>query len=346
MKRKTMDIFDCFPGGNSTYLCFAEGIDRSEYVTVDSHIRECIAEFEQGGFLEKCRGENVVRLQMAGGEFCGNAARSAGALITHMFLNCKVHEDLVKYDRIVKDGEFYRFSIAVSGIGQPVGIKCKPLGDVFLTEVTLPMKAGIVATKHEVSIYGRSVIVQKVPLEGIVHVLIDEESMPFVEKFDDQVSLLRTIEKALHLENEPAIGLIWHSEEDSRRHIDPLVFVRATGALIHETACGSGSLALAIALSGEHGGDAFSIVQPSRYPIDCSLTVDSVSKEITQASLSGFVFIKNRIPLDARCFDDHAASLAHRLQCRFRRFVRRWLPFFRPKAPTLCRRAPRGTNDS
>ncbi|MDO8626176.1 MAG: hypothetical protein Q7K39_01810 [Candidatus Magasanikbacteria bacterium] len=69
-----------WPGGNITAL--VEGIsDRSKYATISNEIMATDTEVEQVGFIEVASSkESQIRLQMMGGEFCGNAARSAGFL--------------------------------------------------------------------------------------------------------------------------------------------------------------------------------------------------------------------------------------------------------------------------
>lgn len=65
-----------WPGGNTTALV-EEKFPRSEHVSIARKILAANKELEQVGFLETPENpEAAVRLQMMGGEFCGNATRT------------------------------------------------------------------------------------------------------------------------------------------------------------------------------------------------------------------------------------------------------------------------------
>ena len=69
-----------WPGGNTTALV-EEKFPRNEHVSVARKILAANKELEQVGFLEAPGNrEAAVRLQMMGGEFCGNATRSIAYL--------------------------------------------------------------------------------------------------------------------------------------------------------------------------------------------------------------------------------------------------------------------------
>lgn len=77
---KTLSFHILWPGGNTTALV-TEVVPRPKYAMVASRIMQSYPDIEQVGFLEEVDSDQVdLHLQMMGGEFCGNAARSAAYL--------------------------------------------------------------------------------------------------------------------------------------------------------------------------------------------------------------------------------------------------------------------------
>lgn len=76
MKQTTQKVTILYPGGNTTAI--VEGIPSSqlERRRINDVIMKQYPKVEQVGFLDR----SLPRLQMAGGEFCGNATRSAACL--------------------------------------------------------------------------------------------------------------------------------------------------------------------------------------------------------------------------------------------------------------------------
>lgn len=321
---RRVELFDCFPGGNDTYLCIAGNQERSSYPRLDRIIRTRYPHFEQGGFLEPCQAPAVIRLEMAGGEFCGNAARSLGAWVAEQYLSGgQKYSHIVRYAAVTGSHHSLQFPIEVSGASRCLSVTCKPVAEGVWVEVEMPIQERLSLTRHEIPLGGRKVSVHKVELEGIVHVLCQGSSMPRCPDTASQSDFFHALEGALHLENEPAIGLIRYEEDqghDGSWKIDPIVFVRATGSLVYESACASGSLAAAILLASRCGDvlveprgsesrvprhtlvrHTFAIVQPSLTAIDCTLLTDADGL-IRQAYISGVVQTRERLTIDL----DHA----------------------------------------
>ena len=68
------------PTGNITAIVETSA-ERNKQSRIAGLIMTADTTIEQVGFLEKPQGEAAVRLQMMGGEFCGNASISAAALM-------------------------------------------------------------------------------------------------------------------------------------------------------------------------------------------------------------------------------------------------------------------------
>ncbi|MEE3312421.1 MAG: diaminopimelate epimerase, partial [Acutalibacteraceae bacterium] len=73
----TYSLFD--PTGNITLLVETP-ISAAERVAVASKLMELEPKAEQVGFVSQDDADVDIRLDMAGGEFCGNATMSAAAL--------------------------------------------------------------------------------------------------------------------------------------------------------------------------------------------------------------------------------------------------------------------------
>ncbi len=77
--KKMYNITILRPAGNETALI--EGIpSRSERIRLNSELMKLYPSIEQVGFYKKS-GASGARLEMAGGEFCGNALRSLAFLL-------------------------------------------------------------------------------------------------------------------------------------------------------------------------------------------------------------------------------------------------------------------------
>lgn len=77
MKFNNLDLYILNPGGNITALVEWIPINRSARKTINDKIMKVFPKVEQVGFLDR----SIPRLEMAGGEFCGNATRCAAYLL-------------------------------------------------------------------------------------------------------------------------------------------------------------------------------------------------------------------------------------------------------------------------
>ena len=76
-----MKIVYCYvdPGGNPTVLVLNKVSRKSQAKVANSIFQKLTNSCEQVGFIEPAGDPNAqFRLQMMGGEFCGNAARATG----------------------------------------------------------------------------------------------------------------------------------------------------------------------------------------------------------------------------------------------------------------------------
>ncbi len=171
---------------------------------------------EQAGFLEPaCLPGARMRLQMAGGEFCGNAAMSLAAY-------------LAREDNLTA-GEV---PLEVSGADGIVRCRVRARDGAYFCALDMPLPA----TRETVSGYP----VMRLP--GIAHAIVEDADV-------DAPALVRQIADAL---NADAAGVILFSRE--RMEIKPLVYVPAARSLVWEHGCGSGTAAVGAYLALERGG--------------------------------------------------------------------------------------------
>lgn len=213
------------PTGNMTVLVKTP-VPRGEQPAVAASLMDYgSVHAEQAGFLEPATLPGArARLQMAGGEFCGNAAMSLAA--------CLARADGIQAGEIV---------IEVSGAEKPVSCRVRSEGGAYLCALDMPLPA----TPETVCGF------PALRLPGIVHAIVEDRDV-------DAPALVRRIAAET---GEDAAGVILFSRE--RMEIKPLVYVPAAKTMVWERGCGSGTAAVGAYLALEKGGDAdLALAQP------------------------------------------------------------------------------------
>lgn len=222
-----MKTYKYLPGGNPTLLIdnITQEIERSDYSKkAQNFLGQSV---EQVGYIEKGK-KTPFRLVMMGGEFCINALRSLAMWVwertseQEMLLESSGTDELIRCE--VKDGEVSIF-IAPSGI-QTI---------VMDERSTLVLLNGIAHLVEKDFVWSGEESIKKVFLERIY---------PLIAK---------------KTETYQAVGYIGIGADFK---IYPLVYVKDTQSLIYESACGSGTLAAFIALTGKQK----IFLQPSGLP--------------------------------------------------------------------------------
>lgn len=249
--KKEISYYIYSPCGNDTAL--VQGLDFSNKAKkiINDKIMKISPNVEQVGFVET-NGE--PKLIMAGGEFCGNATRSAA----YYYLK----------------GEVGEINIDVLGVNSSI-------------------KAGIDSDKNawsQVPIYsGEDVVtviepgIYKVKMEGITHLIVEEkQAKKYLEvKENIKKAAMKLIEKVDIIETE-AIGVMFLEKINQKLKIHPVVWVKSIDTLFYETACGSGSVAVAILESlNKNSSLKLEILQPSGQVINAG------------------AMLKNGMPVDA-----------------------------------------------
>ena len=288
-------IMYCYPGGNDTHITVNNDLSREEYGRCDQQIRSKYPNLEQGGFLEKPQNPLAcAHLQMAGGEFCGNALRSFGALLASDMKGARDFSSIANYDRVEKIGEGVNIPVTISSCNQILHVSIEPgrSSRSFRVTADIPLPTSDAAvTSIELSKNDESFHATKVDMGGIVHILIDEDDLIFNPDRSVYEEYVRDFVAQAGVADRAAVGLIWCSDgPHGTRRIDPVVWVKSVDSCYYESACGSGSMAVAIAESCTTQSDVLlSVSQPSNDVVTCKITGVIGSEGCTTGQLSGEV---------------------------------------------------------
>lgn len=257
------------PAGNITAIV-KDGVADDDYRSVAAAIMQDPQwKVEQVGFITEPKLGGEARLQMMGGEFCGNAARSFGKYIAQK----KRKQEAV---------------IEISGNSTPMRIETDPARGSAKAQMPCPVKMD----ELSVGLGSYPVVV----FEGIVH-LITEKKMPEPDELQKLLSLL------YQKYDTEAAGVLYLEKAADEYRMTPAVHVHATDSLVYENSCGSGSVAAASYLAlqecrqseAEQGTYTYDIQQPGGC-ITASVTVSQ--EKITAASIDGAVSIGGEIAME------------------------------------------------
>lgn len=176
---------------------------------------------EQVGFIEPAAPGSgaAARLQMMGGEFCGNAAMSLAAVLL--------------WDAGRTGGDV---TLEVSGCGAPVTCRMAPSGPNAMTgtvDMPLPERTGEVCGYPAVF------------LPGIVHIIAPAAA------FSGQAPAEAFLRRAAAELDAPCAGLLLFDRDAMA--LTPCVYVRATDSAVWERGCASGTAALGAHLALTEG---------------------------------------------------------------------------------------------
>lgn len=211
---------------------------------------------EQVAFIEMAQTDQgkslgLLRLQMMGGEFCGNASRAlASYLVTINHPSIKLMQD------------HYQVIFEASGLDQPISAKVWLHPEGFHeVEVQMPLPLAVGRVSVDLGQDERAKSYRRVDFPGISHIIINHGGFSADNPKTDQAPLFRAIQTTLKDEPLDAFGLMFY--DDKHQAMTPLVYVRATDSLIWERSCASGTAALGVSLSADRRGDlGMQVLQP------------------------------------------------------------------------------------
>jgi len=245
------DYIKANPSGNTTIFVLQPFARRQHGKIAVELMKETVIAAEQVGYLETPENPAAIaRLQMMGGEFCGNAARSFAAWLA------MGGEDYIKNGGpllrpLKKDCEI---TIEVSGNAGLLTAKVEktelPYG--CYTEISMLAPRFLLEGMHNA--LGAYTIMG---LEGITHIVL-WDAQPDAK----WLSIVRDLFIDNGLDTD-CFGLMFVIKRDPV-FIRPLVYVESVGSLVWEQSCGSGSLSTALAIAAKTGNrlNRFPIQQP------------------------------------------------------------------------------------
>ena len=188
---------------------------------------------EQVGFETSALMGGIGRLEMMGGEFCGNAARSYGYLIWKEKQEAR-HEARHEACQEVQGDEAGNILIEISGSPQPLSVLCDLAEGSSYAQMPMP-------TMIEYSPEGFPLVIS----EGITHMILED--------MEPDRDLIRRLVDTYGQRWE-AFGIMFLKGE----RLVPVVYVAAADSLVYESSCGSGSLAAAWYLEQKKTQDGLS----------------------------------------------------------------------------------------
>lgn len=212
------------PTGNIT-LIVETPVPRESQSRIAAQLMELEKDAEQVGFLEPASSEcALARLQMMGGEFCGNASICTASLLYGM-----LYPD--------SDGE-KRICLEVSGVPELVGVSVTADGDgSFIGTVDMPFPEAV----YDFTFFDGfdTYTFPLVRFPGIAHAIITKPFSPELAR--------RLIADWCRQAKAEALGLMFFNE--SARKLDPFVYVASTDTAVWESSCASGTTAAAVWMS-------------------------------------------------------------------------------------------------
>lgn len=259
------------PGGNATVL-IVDRVQAGHRATLARKLMDARhVQAEQVGYLDL--GARPVRLDMMGGEFCGNACRAAAAVMA---------AEGIGLDSV--GIEEFRGILSVSGVDGTLEVGVRGVGPEMECRVEMPLPETDDAVRELAPGVGL------VRLPGIVHLCLDETRHLFPEKYAEASAQLR---REWSLDTEAAVGCVWYRQHGACSHIRPVVWVRSTATAYYESGCGSGSLALGLWLGkGQNIPSPLRVVQPSGGEI--RVKMDGAGALVSRAWISGPVTLVAR----------------------------------------------------
>ncbi len=216
------------PTGNITALVESP-VWASERQAAAAAIMQRHDDVEQAGFLSPAGEDGLPALEMAGGEFCGNATMCAASLLALRGL----YGDTV--------------SLRVSGAKQPVEVKlCRTGDNSFRAELKMP--PAIEIREHMFAFAGLRGRLPLVRMEGISHLVVETRS-PFFALLNDPEAAERAVKTFCAELSADGLGLLFLEGEGKERRMTPLVYIPGSGTVFWENSCASGSAALGMYLA-------------------------------------------------------------------------------------------------
>ena len=256
-----------YPSGNVTAVVFDQilSVDRTD---LNARV---IQAWERRGVndsgVEQCclvtlptDPRSIARVEMLGGEFCGNAIRSVVQLVT--------------------EGKNCQGVIEASGTDQP--LRFSVIDGVVAVEMPIPATDELVLDVAEGTL---------VRLDGITHLVVATSNRKLRERRTPRQLLNEFLtDDRYGLTSQPAVGVSYYDTESERAEFS--VWVRDVNTVFDETACGSGTCAIGIAFATRaRASRKLHITQPSGEKITVEVEFDGQMGKVVAATIAGEVSV-------------------------------------------------------
>ncbi len=253
------------PSGNIT-LIVDSFVPREEQSRIAALLMERDPEAEQVGFLEApsdpcC----AVRLQMMGGEFCGNATLSAASVVMQQIG--------------LDTGDMF---IEVSGAPEPVKVfGCVLTPSIFEGRVAMPLPESISEFSFLDGFDCYTLPLVRFP--GICHAIVPAGTIT-------RENAERVIAAWCRQIKADALGLMFFDREKSS--LTPLVYVESTGTAVWEGSCASGTAAVVSYLAELDGEYASARLIEPRGKLSAAATYSG--SQVRSLKLSGSAITRGK----------------------------------------------------
>ncbi|EFI41542.1 MULTISPECIES: hypothetical protein [Peptoniphilus] len=223
---KTFDYFKANPAGNITGFVVWPVYPGYRVAYAKAIMEQIDSDVEQVAFISPSYDGPPLRMDMMGGEFCGNATRTYG-LYAATFLEEKGDVEVEVY---------------VSGVNKPLNVLANVEKSYASVEVPPAKKIS------QIEIDGRNYMV--VEFDGITHTIIDDKS-------EDKEFVERAIDIVRKEFDSSAYGILFLNEKNFE--LIPYVYVVGSDTIFREGSCGSGSIAAGYYLNKNSQDENFKV---------------------------------------------------------------------------------------
>jgi diaminopimelate epimerase len=223
---------------------------------------------EQVGFIEKpINNKAAAHLQMAGGEFCGNA--------------CMALSTYIASENGLKQNDLTEILLEVSGTDKLIMCQVKRNLDVYYCQVTMPFPKKI--EQRTIKYDGSDLNMIIVRYLEFIHIVIEVDEFSETERKKAQ-SLAKLLGVTLGAN---LIGILLYK---SKFHeLAPLIYVPHLDSMIWERGCGSGTASLGAYLAWKNKGDIVAKIRQPGGTINVAATC--YKEELTSLRIEGSVGI-------------------------------------------------------
>lgn len=231
MGKQIVDFIKCSPTQNMTILVKSNHM-MDEYTRIAAKLMSYDSVYaEQVGFIETpVNSKAAAHLQMAGGEFCGNACMALAAFITS--------------ERGIEQNDSTEIVLEVSGIDELITCCVKRKSNGFYCRVEMPVPQKI--EERTIHYEGNDLAVIIVRYPDFIHIVIEvDECNESIRNKAESLAKLLGLTLGANL-----IGILLYK---SRTHeLAPLIYVPHLDSMVWERGCGSGTASLGVYLAWKH----------------------------------------------------------------------------------------------